>query len=138
MACDACTGSALREAAAALCSPAMTRTLVLWSLLGGILLLPGLATPGAADKDSPRPVLWRYNAPSPAPFPRSERAQTVRAEIACWNDCGAHCTWGIAACLRTDAQGHCLKLGDACDRYCQRACRTQGGPLLPDIFDAWE
>lgn len=117
----------------------MTRTLILWSLCGGFLLLPSLVAPGAAETDTQRPVVWRYNTPNTAPpFPRSERAEAVSAENACWNDCGAHCTWGVAACLRADAQGHCLKLGDACDRYCQRECRTSGGPLLPDIFDAWE
>jgi hypothetical protein len=109
-----------------------------WLLLCGLLLLPGFAVAGEAEMDTHRPIVWRYNAPNPAPFPRSERTEAVRAATVCWNDCGAHCTWGIAACLRTDAQGHCLKLGDACDRYCQRECRASGGPLLPDIFDAWE
>jgi hypothetical protein len=116
----------------------MTRSLFSASLFACLLLLPGLAGSAAAETDTHRPAVWRYNTPSPPPFPRSERAEAVSAENACWNDCGAHCTWGVAACLRTDAQGHCLKLGDACDRYCQRECRTQGGPLLPDIFDAWE
>jgi hypothetical protein len=76
--------------------------------------------------------------PTALPFPRSERAQSIWASAACWTDCNAHCTWGLAGCLTRDAQGHCLKLGDACDRYCQRDCRTRGGPLVSDIFDAWE
>ena len=113
----------------------------LWLLmLAGSLLLPGLVLPAtAATADAGRPVVWRYNSPDKPPaLPRSQRVEPVWAETACWNDCGAHCTWGIAACLSRDAQGHCLKLGDACDRYCQRECRTQGGPLLPDLFDPWE
>ena len=69
------------------------------------------------------------------PFPRSWRAQSVWASDACWKDCGSHCTWGIATCLEHDNQGHCLKLGNTCDRYCQRECRTDGGPLVPDILD---
>ncbi|MGH6684532.1 MAG: hypothetical protein ACRECA_11560 [Pseudolabrys sp.] len=80
-----------------------------------------------------------YARAAPAlPFPRGERAEAVWPSGACWSDCGSHCTWGIAACLSHDAQGYCLKLGNACDRYCQRQCRTQGGPLVSDIFDAWE
>jgi hypothetical protein len=108
-------------------------------MLAGSLLLPSLAPPAiAATADAGRPVVWRYNAPNMPAFPRGKRATPVWAETACRNDCGAHCTWGIATCLTRDAQGHCLKLGDACDRYCQRECRTQRGPLLPDLFDAWE
>ena len=103
--------------------------LLLALLLGGISLLPGApATAGEA-------AIWRYNRHSQEPaFPLSERAQSVWASGACWSDCGSHCTWGLAACLTRDAQGHCLKLGDACDRYCQRECRTSGGPLLPIDF----
>jgi len=106
-------------------------------LLVGVISLP--AAPARAQ-DVNRPVIWRYSAPGHEllPFPRGEQTRSVWASDGCWSDCGAHCTWGIAGCLTRDAQGHCLKLGDACDRYCQRQCRTMGGPLLPDIFDAWE
>ncbi|MBS0245509.1 MAG: hypothetical protein JSR61_02735 [Proteobacteria bacterium] len=68
------------------------------------------------------------------PFPRSERAQSVWAASACQRDCGAYCAWGQTQCLERDAQGQCLKLTDDCDRTCQRACRTSGGPLLPLDF----
>lgn len=68
------------------------------------------------------------------PFPRSERAQSVWASGACWSECGSYCAWGEAGCLRSDAQGLCLQLTDTCDRYCQRQCRTSGGPLLPLDF----
>jgi hypothetical protein len=67
-------------------------------------------------------------------FPRSERAQSVWASDACWSECGAYCAWGEAGCLARDSQGQCLKLTDTCDRYCQRQCRTSGGPLLPLDF----
>lgn len=65
------------------------------------------------------------------PFPRSERAQAVWAGTACWQDCGRTCAWGLTECLYRDAQGTCLRITDRCDRYCQRLCRTLGGPYLP-------
>ena len=68
------------------------------------------------------------------PFPRSDRAQSVWASSACFRDCGAYCTWGQTSCLYRDSQGQCLKLTDDCDRYCQRSCRTAGGPWLPLDF----
>jgi hypothetical protein len=115
----------------------MIRPIILIVLfLGGIL-------PSAAAELTPvpagHPIVWRSTSPDQTlPFSRSERAQSVWDSGACWRDCGSHCTWGVASCLMHDAQGHCLKLGDICDRYCQRQCRTAGGPLVPDIFDAWE
>ena len=103
--------------------------LLLAGIAGGILLPP--SAPAAANGVK----LWRYNAvPDELPFPRSKRAQSVWAADACRRDCGAHCAWDMAACLAVDAQGRCLKLTDRCDRYCQRECRTWGGPLLPLDF----
>jgi hypothetical protein len=80
----------------------------------------------------------RLTAKLKLPFSRSERADAVWAETACHYNCSAHCAWGLAACLGHDAQGYCLQVADACDRYCQRQCRTQGGPWVTDLFDAWE
>jgi len=74
-------------------------------------------------------------APHALPFPRSERAQSVWASGVCWKECGAYCTHGLVGCLDRDSQGQCLKYTDRCDRYCQNQCRTQGGPLLPDLLD---
>ena len=113
----------------------MTRALLPLGLLFASILLVAGNPPAAAGEVAMTTSAARALA---LPFPRSERAQSVWASGACWNDCGAHCAWGLAACLTRDAQEHCLKLGDACDRYCQRQCRTGGGPLVPDIFDAWE
>jgi hypothetical protein len=93
---------------------------------------------GPGLSDASKPAAWRYNAHSQElPFARSERAQSVWASRQCWSECGSYCTWGMAGCLKQDAQGHCLKLTDKCDRYCQRECRTWGGPLLPVEFP-WE
>jgi hypothetical protein len=69
------------------------------------------------------------------PFPRSAQTQSVWASGVCWNECGAYCAAGLVGCLRRDTQGQCLQHTDRCDRYCQNQCRTQGGPLLPDLLD---
>lgn len=100
--------------------------LAAWALTGLVVL----ALPAAAADTRP-------GAAGPGlslPFPRSERAQSVWASSACTRDCGAYCAWGQAQCLERDTQGQCLKLTDACDRYCQRNCRTSGGPYLPLDF----
>ena len=113
----------------------MTRALILIAVL-----LTGIGAATAADV-SYRPSLYGPSAyrqslerPLVLPFPRSERAQSVWASGACWSECGSYCAWGEAGCLTRDAQGQCLKLTDTCDRYCQRQCRTSGGPLLPLDF----
>jgi len=113
----------------------MTRKFVwigfLIALVSGIPL-PGLAvSPVFAADTAARPLSARSFV---LPFPRSERAQSVWAASACWSECGAYCAWGEAGCLTRDAQGQCLKLTDTCDRYCQRECRSSGGPLLPFDF----
>ena len=106
-------------------------------LLGGILLSAG-GPAAAGDGKASDVKIWRYATPGQElPFPRSERAQSVWASGACWSECGSYCAWGMAGCLERDAQGQCLKLTDKCDRYCQRECRTSGGPLLPIEF-FWE
>jgi len=95
------------------------------------LLLGGISSASAGDGQ-----IWRYNRHSTEPaFPPSERAQSIRASGACWSECGSYTTWNLVACLEHDAQGHCLKRADGGDRMCQRACRTSGGPWVPDIFD---
>ena len=109
----------------------MKRAGILLGLLFiGILMAAGPAA--AVDGKTPS---WRYNAHSPdLPFPHSRRAEAVWASGACWSECGSYCAWGLAGCLKVDSQGHCLKLTDRCDRYCQRQCRTWGGPLLSIEF----
>ena len=64
------------------------------------------------------------------PFPRSERAQNVWDSLSCWSDCGRQCAWGQRDCLRIDAQNLCIAWTDGCDRFCQRTCRRNAGPLL--------
>ena len=116
----------------------MPRSLVLIAVLTALwggLLLPAAGPAQAADT-ALRPHATRSLSArtSVLPFPRSERAQSVWASGACWSECGSYCAWGEAGCLQRDTQGQCLKLTDTCDRYCQRECRTSGGPLLPLDF----
>ena len=120
----------------------MPRAFVLIGLLIAALLLPGAGAGVdiAAAEPVYRPAVAR---PQGLPFARSERAQSVWASGLCWSECGSYCAWGAADC-HADAsfagdeprktQGQCLKLTDSCDRYCQRQCRTSGGPLLPLDF----
>lgn len=106
----------------------MTRS----GLLAGAVSIAIVMIAGATWAADNKMMSWRYNArSSELPFPRSERAQAVWASGACWKECGSYCAWGMAGCLQQDSQGHCLKLTDKCDRYCQRECRTSGGPFLP-------
>lgn len=105
----------------------MKRATVLIALIA-VLLLPD-AGAGVAAELAYRPAQLKT-----LPFPRSERAQSVWASSACWSECGSYCAWGEAGCLTRDSQGQCLKLTDTCDRYCQRQCRSSGGPLLPLDF----
>jgi hypothetical protein len=126
----------------------MKSLLLLIALLLGGILLPALEV-AAADDIRPwvvgpslvkPPVVkpWRYNDHgAELPFPRGERAQSVWALGACWSECGSYCAWGLASCLTRNAQGHCLNLGDKCDRYCQRSCRSNAGPLVPIEF-VWD
>lgn len=117
----------------------MKRALVIILIfLAGSLLLaarPSAAADLGLTPNRPQSAharIWRYTTlGNELPFPRSKRAQAVWNAGACWNDCSAHCAWGLNDCLRSDPQGLCLAYSDACDHYCQRACRSQGGSLLP-------
>lgn len=107
----------------------MALGVTVWLILALLLLAP--APVQAADVR----VAPQASAPvGVLPFARSERAQAVWAADACFRDCGAYCAWGQTACLYRDSQGQCLKKTDDCDRYCQRSCRTAGGPWLPLDF----
>jgi hypothetical protein len=119
--------------------PLMARPFAIAGLLLAGLLFP-LAGPAAAGERAysapavvgPHPAPWRYTAPNPLPFERSVRAQTIWDYGACWSECGAYCAWALNSCLYEDTQGRCLAYTDACDRYCQRSCRSgYGGPFVP-------
>ena len=112
----------------------MRRTgILLGLLLVGVLI--AAAPVSAAEGQAPSS---RYNTHNQElPFPRSKRAESVRASGACWTECGSYCAWGLAGCLKEDSQGRCLKLTDKCDRYCQHECRSRGGPFFSVEFP-WE
>jgi hypothetical protein len=119
----------------------MSRAVVLTvSLLAGLVALAAgaAAEPLRSARDAlppvvgPHPPIWRYNGPpQEPPFPRSRRSEAIYASGTCWTDCGAYCAWNLNGCLYKDTQGICILYSAACDRYCQRACRTEGGPFLP-------
>jgi hypothetical protein len=101
-----------------------------------IVLLITLCLGGISQASAGDGQIWRYSRHNPEPaFSPSERAQSIRASGVCWSECGSYTTWNLAICLEHDAQGRCLKRTDLGDRMCQRACRTSGGPFVPDIFD---
>lgn len=103
---------------------------LLLTLMASVIVPAGAADTIASYRDA-RPEIWRFNRHSKElPFPRDARAQAVWGERACWSECQSFCTWGEAACLQVDAQGHCQRVTDSCDRSCQRECRTRGGPFL--------
>lgn len=118
----------------------MTRALVLALLLvASGLTGPALAADYQPSRYSvpavvgPHPPPWRYNAPTnEPPFTRSVRSQFVHDSGSCWSECGSYCAWALNGCLYEDTQGRCLAYTDACDRYCQRSCRSfTSGPFLP-------
>jgi hypothetical protein len=101
-----------------------------------LVLAAGFTAPAlAADVAVSRNALVVAPAERQLPFPRTERAAAVWNERVCWTECGSHTAWAMASCRNRDPQGVCLDRTDYSDRMCQRACRTSGGPYLPDIFD---
>jgi hypothetical protein len=101
-----------------------------------LLLTVGFAAPSlAADVIARRTASIVAPAERQLPFPRTERAAAVWDERACWTQCGSYTAWGMADCVRHDAQHLCVERADHADRACQRQCRRAGGPYLPDIFD---
>jgi hypothetical protein len=99
-------------------------------LLLTALLMAGLSTASATDAElSRRPVA----APASVyrVIPRSPAASLVWAGDACWRGCAMDCGRHLAACVSADAPENCIAQNDACDRFCQRECRSYGGPLLP-------
>ncbi len=95
------------------------------------LLLGGIVMPGSTGAVAAGRTLAVSSPVQVLPFPRSPRAESIWASGACWNQCQSICTWELPNCLQRDSQGLCLKDTDACDRACQRDCRSRGGPYLP-------
>lgn len=94
------------------------------------MLMAGFAPAKAADVGG-----WRKAEPAPAAtyriIPRSPAASLIWAGDACWRGCAMDCGRHLRACLSADAAENCQAQNDACDRFCQRECRSYGGPFLP-------
>ena len=99
-------------------------------LLVAALLMTGFVAAEAADAGT-----WRKSGSAPATtyrvIPRSPAASLVWAGDACWRGCAMDCGRHFRACLTADLPENCIARNDACDRFCQRECRSYGGPLLP-------
>ena len=105
-----------------------------------LVLIAGLVAPAAAGgyKYENRPEVV-FPAPKGgiahiSPYPMSKRAASIWVSDACWRDCSRDCTWKMEYCVRGSDPDACRVHLDACDRSCQRSCRTRGGPLL-DFID---
>jgi hypothetical protein len=98
------------------------------------LLFAGLATPGDAGEYSfdnrPAVTFPKSDTVRVSPYPAGKRAASVWDSDACWRGCTSDCNWRMEACLRETDADACRPHLDACDRACQRACRSRGGPLL--------
>jgi hypothetical protein len=105
----------------------MKRAAVLIGLIFGGIVMPSAELAAAAERALVPPP---GNAQA-LPFARSPGAESVWASGACWSQCQSICTRDLFSCLQFDSQGRCLKHTDACDRACQRDCRSRGGPYLP-------
>jgi hypothetical protein len=110
----------------------MSKALNVAGLIGLLGIIVTAPLPAAEVAGSARVQVPQIR---PLPYLRETRAEAVWNERACWSQCGATCAGGMAACLRQETQGTCLKLTDRCDRACQRECRNAGGPFVPDLFE---
>jgi hypothetical protein len=101
-----------------------------------LVLVLGLVTPAAAGDDDyrmeHRPAISFKNGPvHVTPYPQSGRTATVWFRDACWRDCRTDCVARMNACVSTADPDSCRPHLDACDRSCQRSCRSfWQGPLL--------
>jgi hypothetical protein len=108
------------------------------ALVALVLIAGSVAAGFAAPADAHdytlenRPALSFKNGPvHQTPYPQGERAASVWANDACWRDCRSSCAWKMEYCVRSAAPDSCRPQLDACDRSCQRACRSAwSGPLL--------
>lgn len=71
-----------------------------------------------------------YTVHAPGPYPWSRRAAKIRLAERCWRACLAESARDFQACLRVARPTACVAGNAAADRYCLRACRLGGGPLV--------
>lgn len=98
-----------------------------------LLMLVLAAFPARAADYAPRV----FSAPPVVemPYPHENpQAQAVAAARDCFRLCELQCSAGLQVCLGEKPQRACLPKTDACDRACQRQCRSTGNLLL-DLFE---
>lgn len=100
-----------------------------------LLFVLGLAAQALAGEytlENRPQVVFKGGIVHQTPYPQSKRAAAVWASDACWRDCSASCTWKMETCVRSGGDADaCRPHLDACDRSCQRSCRSVwSGPLL--------
>jgi hypothetical protein len=103
-------------------------------VLMALLFVLGMVAPAAANdyRLEHRPAVSFKNGPEHiTPYPQSGRSMTVWNRDACWNDCKTDCKARMAGCVGSADVDSCRPHLDACDRSCQRSCRSfWQGPLL--------
>ena len=102
-------------------------------ILVALVLFLGLVAPAAANDYllEHRPeVTFRDGPAHMTPYPQSGRSATVWNRTACWNDCSTDCKARMTGCMTSASPDACRPHLDACDRSCQRSCRSfWQGPL---------
>ncbi len=66
-----------------------------------------------------------------SPYPASKFAAAVWSDDYCWRTCTGQSGWRYQDCWRVNGPEACRQDLDANNRFCQRTCRSRGGPLLP-------
>jgi hypothetical protein len=125
-------------------SPGSAARLPLAIALVGSFILACMATGGPAAADSGNPIRFesykmehRPKVVFPgrqihrSPYPASKFAAAVWADDFCWRTCTGQSGWRFQDCWRVKGAAACRDHLNADNRYCQRTCRSQGGPLLP-------
>ena len=94
--------------------------------------LPALALGADRGDIRPAPAFHAHSShpASTGPYPWSRRAAKIRRADRCWRACLANTAREFQACLRIARPSDCVPANAAADRYCLRACRLGGGPLV--------
>jgi hypothetical protein len=103
-----------------------------------MVLVLGLAAPASAGgytMENRPAVVFKGGIVHQSPYPQSKRSAAIWANDACWRDCKTSCTWKMEACVSSSDPDACRPHLDACDRSCQRSCRSFSARPLLDFVD---
>ena len=100
-----------------------------------LILTVAFAAPAVAGEPyslATRPELvFKGGTKRITPYPQGKRSTAVWSFDSCWRGCTSSCNWTMVSCIRASDADLCRPHLDACDRSCQRSCRSIGaGPLL--------